>query len=981
DKVLVTKSGEIWARAAAQDYLVELMRYNPATHSFSKGFLIDGNFWDKQPILEGQKGEIWMTGYGGKLARFDPLLQIFNYFDFSNPKEPLAERASSTALYEDANRVLWIGTQEGFVRATPQPGSEPSFQFAWFKNNPNDPNSLNYNHISCFLDDPAEPNRYLWICTKGGGLNRFDKQNGEFLHLTTKNGLPNNVVYGLLSDDEGNPSTVGTNLWGSTNRGIFCLTPPAQGGRGAEAVFRNFTKNDGLQDDEFNTGAYAKLPDGRLAFGGINGVNIFNPKDILSGDFLPNVFITNILVNNQPVTPGDATGVLNMTIETSASITLTHEQDILTLEFASLDFTSPSQNKYRYQLIGADRDWVFSDTRRSATYLHLPSGTYTFRVQGSNSRGIWSDHIAALKIKVMPPWWRSIWAYLFYAVLLAVAVRAYFRFTVNRAKLRAQLAYETREAERVKELDVVKTQLYTNITHEFRTPLTIILGMAQQVLDNPKEHFRNGMDMILRNGQNLLKLVNELLDLSKLESGKMSLQMVQGDVVQFLRYISESFHSLSESRKSHLHFLSELDSLVIDYDPEKLRQIVSNLLSNALKFTPAGGNVYFSVGIRESDNNASSLLIKVKDTGIGIPESQLPHIFDRFYQVDDSSTRPGEGSGIGLALTKELVKLMEGEITVKSPPTGAKKGSEFAVVLPIMRSSERGIQDLKPILQIPNIESLVLPSKDSAHATASIPPSKQPLILLVEDNADVVAYTASCLQGYRLAVGKDGQEGLDIATEIIPDLIISDVMMPVMDGFELCRKLKTDERTSHIPVIILTAKADMDSKLEGLERGADAYLEKPFNKEELLVRTRKLLELRSQLQQHYLKSAGLTEGAVIIKDIPNLEKSEDAFVQKVKASVESHLADFEFNVEQLCKEVHMSQSQLQRKLDALTGFSPNQFIRNIRLNKAKELLRNPELSITAVAFDCGFNDPGYFSRVFKQELGVTPLEWREKVGI
>jgi hypothetical protein len=382
---------------------------------------------------------------------------------------------------------------------------------------------------------------YLWICTKGGGLNRLNKQTGDFFHLTHKDGLPDDVVYGIVADDA-------HNIWGSTNNGIFCLLADTMN-NSRHRVFRNFTKANGLQDDEFNTGAYAKLPNGDLAFAGVNGLNIFNPKKILSAKFTPNVFVTNILINNLPVVAGDKTGIIPNNIEGTKSITLNYLQDILTLEFSSLDFTAPLQNKYRYQLIGIDKGWVESGTRRTATYLHLPSGAYTFKVQGSNSQGAWSDRIAELKITVLPPWWRTWWAYGIYALLILAGMRAYFKFWINRAKLKAQLNFEQLEAKRVKELDALKTQLYTNITHEFRTPLTVILGMAQQVADKPGKDVANSMNMIIRNGQSLLNLVNEMLDLSKLESGKMSLQPVNGDIIHFLRYVVEAFYSLAKRIK------------------------------------------------------------------------------------------------------------------------------------------------------------------------------------------------------------------------------------------------------------------------------------------------------------------------------------------------------------------------------------------------------------------------------------------------
>jgi DNA-binding response OmpR family regulator/nitrogen-specific signal transduction histidine kinase len=569
-------------------------------------------------------------------------------------------------------------------------------------------------------------------------------------------------------------------------------------------------------------------------------------------------------------------------------------------------------------------------------------------------------------------------------LLLALGIRAYFKFSVNRARLKSQLSFEQREAKRIKEIDSLKTQLYTNITHEFRTPLTVILGMAQQVVNNPQEHLQNGMNMIIRNGESLLKLVNEMLDLSKLETGNMSLQLVKGDVINFLRYIVESFNSLAESQHKQLHFLSSMDVLVITYDPEKLRQIVSNLLSNALKFTPEKGNIYISISEENNlkDASGSILVMKVKDTGIGIPEDQLQHIFDRFYQLDNSLTRKIEGTGIGLSLTKELVKLMEGRIEAKSPPTGSNKGTEFTVWLPVKRIAPEVNDQTSFKTSLEQIQPMLTEVATKPERVNEVMVNEKPLILLVEDNADVVAYTASCLPEYRLAVGKDGREGFEIASEIIPDLVITDVMMPFVDGFELCRKLRTDEHTSHIPIIMLTAKADIESRMEGLEQGADAYLEKPFHKEELLLRIRKLLELRKNLQQLYIKQAGLVVPqtdevqTTSPEPIAAIQKTEDDFVKKVTQVIEAHFTDEQFTVEQLCKQVYMSHSQLHRKLEALTGCSPNKFIRMIRLNRATTLLKDPSLSISSIALECGYNDPGYFARVFKQEYGITPQEWR-----
>ncbi len=923
-----------------------------------------------QPMIEDSKGRIWVCGANGTLARIDPTTSKITRFVIDIERNTGTQALAQTnAFYEDDQGIFWLGTEHGFARLDfKNDAGEPEVK--WYKNIPDNTSSLSYNYVSWFMDDPINAD-YLWICTKGGGLNRMEKSTGKFIRYTTKQGLPNDVVYGVLTDREGN-------IWGSTNKGLFCMMA---GQKDEQPMFRVFSTSDGLQADEFNTNALAKLSNGNLAFGGINGINIFDPQKVLSSGFMPQIFITGIQIGNKALAPGDETGVLKETIEQTSSITLSHLQDVVTLEFSSLDFTAPSQNKYRYQLVGIDKDWVESGTRRTATYLHVPPGQYVFKVQGSNSQGMWSTTIAELKITITPPWWRTWCAYLVYVLLIGFVLRAYFLFRINKAKLQSQLHFEQQEAKRARELDTLKTQLYANITHEFRTPLTVIMGMAQQVKSKPEEHLDNGMNMIVRNGQHLLDLVNEMLDLSKLEDGKMTLHLINGDVVNFLRYIVESFQSLAAGQQKQFHFLSDTDELTVAYDAEKLRQIIANLLSNALKFTPAKGNVYVSISQEEAaDADHAIMVIKVKDTGIGIPENQVQHIFDRFYQLDNSHTRKAEGTGIGLALTKELVKLMSGTIAVKSPPVGATRGTEFIITLPLTKV-RNGISVNVPTTPA-NKNDVVAPLQkqtteyvdDNATKDKSVP-----LLLLVEDNVDVVAYTASCLPDYKLSVGKDGQEGFDIAVEIVPDLIITDVMMPFIDGFEMCRKLRQDERTSHIPIIMLTAKADMQSKLEGLEQGADVYLEKPFNKEELLLHIRKLIELRKHLQQYYSKQMGLiadTETTPAPGQRNIEEGKEHEFVKKVREIVEANFTNYEFSVEQLCQQVFMSHSQLHRKLEALTNCSPNKFIKLVRLQKAKTLLANPALPVGIIALDCGYIDPGYFARVFKQEYGLTPQEWR-----
>ena len=974
DNFIISKTGEYWLKSDNKGYF----KYNPVNNKLTSYPNINNykGMGSKQPMMEDSKNRIWFTGLGGNITLLHTDTEKLTNFNINtNAAKKLPDIAIVTALYEDTNGSYWLGTVDGFanVQLAKSPDADP--QIKWYYTSSN-PNSLSYSHVSCFLDDPSNPN-YLWIGTKGGGLNRLDKSTGNYFHLTLKDGLPDNVVYGLLTDEAGN-------IWGSTNRGIFCLIQSKNSNK-ESWTFRNFTKEDGLQDDEFNTNAYKNISKEILAFGGVNGLNIFSPKEILSKNFKPQVFITNILVGNLPVQPKDKTNILSKTIEQSTSITLNYLQDILTLEFSSLDFTAPLQNKYRYQLVGVDKEWVESGTRRSATYLHLPSGNYIFKVQGSNSQGIWSSTTSQLKIIVNPPWWQSWWAYLIYTVVLGFSIRAYFKFRVNKAKLENQLHFEQKEAKRIKELDAVKTHLYTNMTHEFRTPLTVILGMVQQIRRSATDHLETGLDMIERNGNSLLRLVNEMLDLSKLEAGKMELNLVQGDVINFIRYIVESFHSIAESQGKKMHYLASVDFVFTTYDAEKIRQIITNLLSNALKFTAPKGDIYISISLLNEKSN--ELCIKVKDTGTGIPEDQILHIFDRFYQADITHTRNAEGTGIGLALTKELVQLMNGSISVKSPPVGSKKGTEFIVIIPLNIVEE--FIETNESTYVPNNETTTPPILKSQESFENIilPNNGKELILLVEDNADVVAYTASCLNDYRLAVGRDGREGFDIATDLIPDLIITDVMMPFMDGFEMTKKLRQDERTSHVPIIMLTAKADMESKLEGIQYGAEAYLEKPFYKDELLLRIKKLLEQRKHLQLVYSKLAGVTipeKEEMIVDEIASpadkitLPPIEDKFVKKVREEIEINLHLEDYNVEQMSKHLFMSYSQLHRKLSALIGQSPNQYIKGLRIEKAKELLRSSDDTIANIASQCGFSDAGYFGKVFKQEVGKTPMEWRNE---
>lgn len=525
------------------------------------------------------------------------------------------------------------------------------------------------------------------------------------------------------------------------------------------------------------------------------------------------------------------------------------------------------------------------------------------------------------------------------------------------------------EASRLKELDETKTRLFTNITHEFRTPLTIILGMARLVKEKPGEWLEAGTEKIRNNGQNLLHLVNQMLELSKLESGAMPLHIFQQDVVLQLRYLIESFSSMALSRNIQLQFKPDNGHFLMDYDADKMMHIVTNLVSNALKYIQDGGTVDVSTGVL-SKGGKNDFLIRIQDNGPGIPANHLPYIFDRFYRIEEDPAQFDNGSGLGLALTKELVKLMDGSISVESSPD---KGTTFTLQFPVSNRAPlkemAGLSDVKEKIPV----FVPVPKKSSERpAENDLADSEKPILLIVEDSPDLVEYLSAILENeYHLEVAANGREGLKKALEYIPDIILSDVMMPEMDGIAMLEKIKTDQRTSHIPVVMLTAKADIASKLIGIERGADDYLAKPFNEDELHIRLKKLVELRKILRQRYASMEALpkTEDKSI--------KLEDAFMLKVRGIMEAHLDNDQFGIHELCREIGMSRAQLYRKFKTLTDKTVNEYLMSFRLFKAKEMLINSDLNVSEVAYEVGFKNLSHFSRVFTEAFGLNPSSVRK----
>ncbi len=889
-------------------------------------------------IFEDRNGVLWVGAAGG-MSRYIKEQNKYSFFPYAPEHPSQSSNGMVTGIVENSKGELWVGSSlYGLNRFDRQKGTYQRFLF-----DPEHVGLQGYNAIICmFLDSKDQ----IWAGTNRG-LMRFDPDDETFTFYTKKDGLPDNNIGCILA--AGHQS-----LWLGTDQGLVKFTP------NTKAVF-HLKAEDGLLSNSITTMFKSPVSE-KLFLGSNSGVTIFHPDSIHVDSFIPPVAITsfrsyNTLSESQEFI--DEKG-----ISEKKELTLSYRDNILTFKFAALSYRKTAKNRYAYKLEGFNNNWIPLGTKREVTFTNLDPGTYTLRVKGSNGDGIWNEEGTSLKIIITPPWWRTWWAYLLYTLTGAGLLLGLRQYDLRRKLARA-------EAQRLKELDTFKTRLYTNITHEFRTPLTVISGMADQILEQPQRWLEKGVGTIKRNSQQLLRLVNQMLDLQKLEAGKMPLDMVQGDVLIYLKYLVESFESQARTKEIDLHFETNLPELVMDYDPDKLQQIVSNLLSNALKFTPEEGEVRLSAGCR-NPQDLGNLELHCTDTGPGISPEKQPFVFDRFYQADDSHTRQVGGTGIGLALTKELVKLLGGEISVKSEPG---QGTAFTVLLPVTHKAPL-VSGIEENWLEKQVAAVSVPFTMSENIPVNI--GDQPQVLIIEDNADVQQYLSVCLESeYQVMFAGNGRDGIEKAIEAVPDLVISDIMMPEKDGFEVCRTLKDDIRTSHIPVILLTAKADTESRLQGLTCGADAYLAKPFNKNELLVRIQKLLELRQKLQEHYLPQ-GVGGG---IDEISVSVDKEHAFVERFREIVDQHLDDSHFSVVELSRELTMSRSQLYRKIIALTGVSPNRYTRYLRLQKACKLLIETDDAIGNIAYDTGFSDPAYFTRVFSQEFGMTPSEYRESKSV
>ena len=689
--------------------------------------------------------------------------------------------------------------------------------------------------------------------------------------------------------------------------------------------------------------------------------------------YKPNVVITDFQIFNKSVEIGD-NSPLKESIRTTDEIVLSNNQNVFSFEFAALDYNSSQSIEYAYKMEGFDKDWIESGKRRFATYTNLDPGKYEFIVKSTNADGIWNDQVTSLSVLINPPWWKTLWAYGLYIVLIFLGLIGIRRFELNRTKLRNELKLREFEVRKKTELEEVKSRFFANLSHEFRTPLMLIKGPLEQ-LKTGKSNYSENIDLIQRNSDRLKELIDQLLELSQLEKAAIPLRATQENVVTILKGLLSSFESFAKQNNISIKFESDTNTKMCWIDRDKIEKIINNLLSNAFKFTPQGGRV--SVTLKDFSNDGKQFAeIKISDSGVGISKDKIDKIFDRFFQVDNSDQRSYGGSGIGLALVKEFVDLHKWKISVESEK---EKGTEFNIQIP-MWDDYLNADEKTQTESLSDSESMGLNKmKEEKYFESSTPGIRQdkspdannkPSILIVDDSEDVRKYLSGLLESnYKISEAENGEEGIVAATENMPDLIISDVMMPSMDGMEFCGRIKSEWQTSDIPVILLTAKASAESKIKGLEIGADDYVTKPFDSKELFIRIKNLLEQRKRLRDKYNKDPDA------ITETGNLNKADQDFLNKFLELIENNLDKTNFGTEQLANELFVSRTQLHRKILSITGQAPGEFIRIIKLKKAAKLLLDGKLSVTQVAYEIGFSSPAQFTRAFAKQFNCVPSEY------
>ncbi|RXK81178.1 two-component regulator propeller domain-containing protein [Filimonas effusa] len=923
-----------------------LYHYNPATGScrhYEKGTQSsDLNSNDIFCIQEDAQGNTWVGTNGGGINIIKPGGNevVKHLYDPDNTAASVPPSNYIRCLKEARDGRIWIGSFGSGLSVF-----DPASQRSTFYRKSD--SGLPSDYVVSLMEDS---HGNIWAGTGGNGIGMLRKGSNRFEVLNEKNGLANATIHTIIEDQQGK-------IWISTNSGLSCYDPVSRN-------FKNFTQNNGLQVGAFLPGSGIMLADGEIFFGGQNGFNHFNPGTLKTNTTPPRVVLTSLKADNEPVNSSGA--IIDSSIQVAKHIRLKYKQTFA-IGFEALSYTVPEANRYEYQLEGFDKTWVSAGKDHSAYYANVPPGNYTFRVRACNNDGVWNNDGVSIAVTVIPPFYRTIYAYLVY-LLIIVGIILYLRHR-GIQKLRMQFALEQerkeakqlierqqKEAEYLHKLDQLKIKFLTNLSHEFRTPISLINGPVDTLLKQATEQFSSiQLNLIRRNSRRLLNLVNQLLDFRQMEEGELKLHVSEGDFVSFVQEICDSFSDLARQKKIGFgcHAAASLPAVL--FDSNKLERVLFNLLSNAFKFTPENGNI--SVNIREEPENArpgfTTVIVSVMDSGIGIPQQALPHVFDSFFQHATDAQVINHGSGIGLSITKEFVELHGGTIIVESRE-GA--GSNFSFRLPLQLVDKPGEADTNAGL--------------AEHGKQPLQDSK-PSILIIDDEDDFRCYLREGLhEEYRVFEAANGKEGWQRTLFHHPDIIVCDIQMPVMNGHELVQKLKADKRTRHIPVILLTAANTPAGALDGLETGAIDYMTKPFDFAVLHAKINNILLLNQSFRETYSKQ--------VIVALPETETTslKDKFLQEMLSHIYQNLDNPELSVESLSSHLFMSRASLYNKVLEYTGKTPVEFIRSVKIEKARELLEKKGLSINEIAYELGFASPNYFTKVFKSQMKMTPSEYQ-----
>ncbi len=872
-------------------------------------------------ITEDEQGRLWVAGncplrvFRKKGLNIEPL-------ELSKEIASLPKNIFASVLFKDAANNIWIGASRGGL----------------YKITDNAAKTIDSSSLVHCIGEDLYGN--IWVGLYHGGLERYNNTTDKLIRYGADYGLSNVNIIGLLTDDSGK-------IWASTNNGLIKFTP-------GQSRFQLYNVSDGLAGNEFNDNAYFKDSKGEMFFGGFNGITSFFPHHIETNKYTAPLVFTGLKLFNNYVAINDMTRLLKANISLTKELVFKHHQNVFTIEFAVLNFVRPDKNKYSYKLDGVHDQWTETNTP-SATFTNLSPGSYTLLVKGANNDGVWSEP-SSMKITVLPPFWRTGWAYLLYVLLAATILFFIFRFFYLRALLR-----------RDKELHEVKLNFFTNISHEIRTHLTLVMAPIEKMQKEISHThvLQRNLNNARNNANRLLKLVTELMDFRKAESNHLKLHIAKHNLVDFLNAIYSSFEELSLEKDIQLSFIYDLNDVPVYFDKEQMEKVVFNLLTNAFKFTPNGGRVCLHM-----ENKNETVQVHVTDNGKGMAPQFVDKIFSNYFQVNDANSQ-NTGYGIGLALSKTIVELHKGTLTLETHPATADQENMTRFTITLLKGADHFVGK-EPLLE--NTDKEGLTDKEEQvfifpviTANAEIE-EKQYHILITEDNDEVRNLIKDTLHSYKLTECINGAEGLQSSMEYIPDLIISDVMMPEMDGFELCHKLKTDERTSHIPVILLTAKSSRNDQVNGLSTGADVYLTKPFSTQVLDLTVRNLLAAREKMRQKFSKEFVLAPRNAVINTI------DEQFLSRLIGIIEESMDSPEFRVELLAKKMAMSQSVLYKKVKALTGMSVNDFHKTIRLKKAAQLLQQ-KFTVLDVSIMTGFGNREYFSKEFKKHFGKAPSDF------